>query len=97
MRLTIFIRASAMCTVRNETGVFFSAKSGRGEEARRVVGVRHPQLVQHVEDGGLEGAVAAILKARLGFLDARVFALVEVNAQEAPGSSARPGSSRGRP
>ena len=50
-----------------------------------MVGVHHPQLVEHVEDGGLEGAVTAVLKARLGFLDARVFALVEVNAQEAPG------------
>ena len=31
----------------------------------------------------MEGAVTAILKARLGLFDARVFALVEVNAQEA--------------
>ena len=57
----------------------------RGEEARRVIGVHHPQLVEHVEDRGLEGAVTTLLEAGLGLFDARVLTLVEVNAQEAPG------------
>jgi len=52
-----------------------------------VGGVHHPQLVEHVEDGGLEDAVTALLEAGFGFLDARVFALVKVNAEEAPGLS----------
>ena len=74
-----------MCTVRNDTGVFFSAKSGEAKKRGEWFGIGHAQLVEHVENGRLERAVAPALEARLGFLDARVFALVEVDAQKAPG------------
>ena len=80
----MYMKVSAMWEVRKETGLFFSAKSGGGEEARLVVGVRDQQPVEHVPHRGLELPVDALREPRPRLLGDRVLALVEVHAQEAP-------------
>ena len=71
-----------MWTVRNDAGVFLSAKSGDAKKTRRMVRVRHAKLVKHVEHRCLELSVAAALETRFSLLDARVFALMKIHSEE---------------